>query len=112
MHLDATTTLPDGSRVRLRLPQAADRPRLRELHERLGLACDEVELARALRFDPLERTVLCASVWTGTQELLAGWAAADRGAVQPELLLADETLAPGIALLLTRTLAERAAAAA
>lgn len=112
MRLDATTSLPDGSRVRLRLPQAADRPRLTELHARLGLAHDDLDIARELRFDPRERSVICAIVWDGAHELLAGWAGADRGEATPDLLLADESRAPGVTQLLLEALAERARVAA
>ncbi|MTD45670.1 hypothetical protein GKE82_15590 [Conexibacter sp. W3-3-2] len=112
MRLDATTSLPDGTRVRLRLPHAADRPRLGDLLGRLGLAHDELDLARELRFDPRARTVVCAIVWDGSDQLLAGWAGADRGQAAPDLLLADETLAPGVRALLLDALAQRASAAA
>lgn len=112
MRLDDTTSLPDGRRVRVRLPQAADRPRLGELHGRLGLEHDDLDAARALRFDPRARIVVCAIVWDGTHETLAGWAASDRGADAPDLLLADETLAPGVTRLLLEALADRARAAA
>jgi hypothetical protein len=112
VRLDATTTLPDGRRIRLRLPQTADRPRLTELHARLGLHHDDLDAARELRFDPRRRTVVCAIVWDGSHESLAGWAGADRGSATPDLLLADESLAPGVTQLLLDALADRARAAA
>lgn len=112
MRLDATTSLPDGSRIRLRLPQTADRHRLVDLHARLGLHHDDLDAARELRFDPRARTVVCAIVWDGGQETLAGWAGADRGERTPDLLLADEALAPGVTRVLLEAIAERARAAA
>lgn len=112
MRLDATTALPDGSRVRVRLPQAADRERLAALHVQLGIALDELDLARELRFDPRRRTVICAVVWDAGVERLAGWAAADRDATAPDLLLADEATVPGVTQVLRDAIAAAASAAA
>lgn len=100
MRLDATTSLPDGRRVRLRFPQVSDHARIVHLHDRLGISVDEIELARALRFDPRTRTVLCATVWDGERETIVGWAAAERGATDLDLVLADEAVTPGIGDLL------------
>lgn len=112
MRLDATTSLPDGRRLRLRLPQAADRDRIAALHDRIGVTIDELELARALRFDPLRRAVVCAVLWDRDHETVVGWAAADRGAEAMEHVVTDEAFAPGVTHLLAEALAERARIAA
>ncbi len=113
--LDTTTTLPDGVRVRVRLPHASDRPGLRALHAHLGFEVGELELARALRFDPRRRVVACVTAWDGTAERLVGYGAIDLGADDVDLLVVDATRAPGAAELLrgglrTRAQGSRAAA--
>ena len=69
--------LPDGRRVRLRLPLAADRAALHELLGELGLAADDIDVRRALRCVPGRRWALCATEWDGAHERLAGFGAAD-----------------------------------
>ena len=104
--LDGSTTLPSGQRLRLRMPHRADAPQLRLLFAQLGAATDDLRLTRALRFDPRERVVLVATVLAGRSEELVGFAAQERGAERPELVLADEVRAPGVAAILLRTLRE------
>lgn len=112
MHLlDDTTSLPDGTRIRLRLPHSGDRAELRALHGRLGLQADDLEIGRALRFDPRTRTTLCATVWVGGRETVVGYATTTRGARQAETVLADERLAPGVGAIVRAALAAHAAAA-
>ncbi len=108
--LDHTTTLPDGTRVRLRLPHHGDGAALRELALRLGVETDEVELARALRFDPRRRAVVVATIWIDGAPLLVGCAAIELGAAEPDTLLADVSLAPGVGEVLHRTLIAHASA--
>jgi len=112
VRLDATTSLPDGRRLRLRLPQPSDRDRIATLHERLGVRLDDLELSRALRFDPLRRAVVCAVVWEDDHEAVVGWAAADRASATVEHVLTDEAAAPGVSRLLVEALSEHARAAA
>lgn len=109
--LHHTTTLADGARVRLRLPHAGDRPGLHALHARLGVAADELELARAVRFDPRRRAVACATAWHGAAETIVGYGAIDNGADAPDLLVCDDGLAPGVRDLLADALRAHAAAA-
>jgi hypothetical protein len=71
--------LPDGRRLRLRLPLAADRARLHDLLADLGLEAEELEVRRALRCVPGGRAALCATEWDGGQERLTGFGAADLG---------------------------------
>lgn len=104
--LTRTPPLPDGTRVRLRLPHSSDRVLLSRLVARLGLELDELEAGRLLRVDPRRETVLCATVWTAHGDELAGYAATGPGGTT---VLADESLAPGIGALLEAALHERAA---
>ena len=103
-------TLPGGLRVRLRLPHVSDGPALRDLLARLGLQADELEVRRALRFDPLGPAVTAfATAFLDAREQLVGVASGGR---RTDLLLADEVAAPGIGALLEAALRERAAARA
>lgn len=107
MLLNATTALADGARLRIRLPHRADRTGLRALLERLGLAGDDLELVRALRFAPRERVVACATAFVGGSERLVGVGAIDLGAREPDLLVVDEAQAPGARVALAFALRER-----
>lgn len=94
--LDTHLTLPTGVRVRLRHPQSRDRAGLLALLERVGLGAEELDLQRAVRFDPRHRAVVCATAWTGLGETVVGLGAISYGAAAPDLVIADETLAPGL----------------
>lgn len=111
MLLDSTTHLPDGLRIRVRLPHAGDRPALHDLHLRVGVEVDDLELSRALRFDPRARAVACVTAWVDGSEVVVGYGAIDRGAQRPDLLISDEAAAPGVRDVLTRALALRAGSA-
>lgn len=108
MPLDASTTLDDGTRVRVRLPHRTDRSALPELHERLGQPVDELELARLLRFDPRTRVVACLTGWDGTTQHLLGYGAIDVGEAEPHLLVVDLEGAPGAQAVLADALRLRA----
>ena len=107
MLIDTTTTLPNGAHLRVRLPHGSDRAGLRALLGRLGIDAEELDVARALRFDPLRQTVACASAWVEGTERLVGWGAIALGADAPHLLLTDEALAPGAGAVLEAALLER-----
>lgn len=107
MLIDATTTLPDGLHLRLRLPHPADRTGLHALHARLGLEIEELALARALRFDPVRRAVVCVTAFLGGADRPVAYGAIDIGADAPDLLVVDEELAPGVATVLEAALVER-----
>ncbi len=109
MLLDATTHLPDGMRVRVRLPHALDRVGLRLLHDRLGLVAEDLEIARTLRFDPRSGAVACATAWIGGSETVVGYGAIEHGADTPHLLVGDEVSAPGVSEALATALVEHAA---
>jgi hypothetical protein len=75
--LHGTHLLPDGTRVRLRLPLAADRGPLRELLASLGVAADDLDLRRALRCEPGRRAAVVALECDGPHQRLAGLGAVD-----------------------------------
>ena len=96
-----------GTRIRLRLPLVHDAPALHALLARLGLACEELEARRALRWAPRRRVAVCATAWDGRRESLVGFAAVDCGSDRVTVL-ADEEQAPGVGALLQATLDEHA----
>lgn len=100
-------TLPDGTRVRLRLPQSRDRAGTVALLTRLGVStgAHELDARRALRFDPRERTVVCATVWTAAGETVVGLGGITFATGHVDLLLTDEELAPGLRAVLRSVLA-------
>lgn len=95
--LDRTTTLPSGQRLRTRLPQRGDLPRVRALLGRLGLAADDLQLSRWVRFDPRRRVVVVATVLVGRTDEVIGLAVTGIDAPDPELVVADEEQCPGAA---------------
>jgi hypothetical protein len=107
--LTRTHPLPDGTRVRLRLPQAGDRAGLVALHERLGAPLDDVRMGRILRFDPRACVSVCATTLTGLTEVLVAYGHVDRDGTS-SLVVADELLAPGVSELVRAALLERTAA--
>jgi hypothetical protein len=104
--LTRTHPLPDGTRVRLRLPQAGDRAGLIALHERLGAPLDDMRMTRILRFDPRACVSVCATMLNGSVELLVAYGHIDRDG-SSSLVVADETAAPGVSELVRAALAER-----
>src|SRR3954447_8568200 len=69
--------LPNGLRVRVRLPHGSDRAALRDLHERSGVPLDEVALLRLLRVDTRRRCALVARAWVSGAESVVGFADCD-----------------------------------
>lgn len=102
--LDGSTTLTTGQRLRTRMPHAQDGPGLRGLFERLGVALDDLQLSRALRFDPRKRFAVVATVLEGRSEEIVGFATMSRYAEVPELVLADEIRTPGATAAIDETL--------
>ncbi|MDX6664923.1 MAG: hypothetical protein QOG68_1129 [Solirubrobacteraceae bacterium] len=102
--LYTATTLPDGQRVRLRLPHRFDGAPLRALHQRLGLEADDLLLGRVIRFDPRERVAVVATLLAGHSENIVGLAVMDRHAGDADLVLADEEQAPGVGAFLEAAL--------
>jgi len=108
MLLNTTHTLPDGVRLRIRLPQIIDREGLRALHERLGLRAEDFDVARSLRFDPRTEVVACATIFDGGAETVVGYGAIDLQSDDPHLLICDDAAAPGVSDALTEALREHA----
>ena len=107
MLLTRSHPLPDGTRVRLRLPHAGDRAGLITLHDRLGAPLDPLRLARILRFDPRACLSVCATMLVGIDEVLVAYGHIDRDG-SSSLVVADEVLAPGVTALVNAALHERA----
>ena len=104
--LTRTHPLPDGTRVRLRLPQSGDRAGLIALHERLGAPLDEMRMTRILRFDPRACLSVCATMLDGLTEVLVAYGHVDRDGTG-SLVVADEALAPGVTELMRAALRRR-----
>lgn len=103
------TTLPDGRRVRLRLPHASDRAGLRALHASVGLDLDDVALNRMVRLDPRREVTVVATAWVGGQETVVGFASGVLGH-EAERIIVNEVVDPELVGLLVRALSERTAA--
>jgi hypothetical protein len=108
MLLTSAHRVRNGLRVRLRYPHTRDGAALAALCARLGAACDELELRRLLSFDPRRRRVIFAVGWLDGVERLVGAATTPHdGDPTPDVLLADEALAPGVGDLLRSALEEQ-----
>jgi hypothetical protein len=109
MLLTSSHRVDNGLWVRLRYPHTRDRSAVASLYARLGLPCDELELRRLLSFDLRRRRVVFAVAWLDGVETLVGAAGTQHdGDPTPDVLLADEALAPGVGELLRAALAEQA----
>ena len=98
----------DGAPLRLRLPLSRDHAALRGLLGRLGLHASDLERRRLVAVDPRARLAVCATAWVDGREVLAGYAATSRdGDPEPDVLLVDEAVAPGVGALLRAALAEQ-----
>lgn len=103
--------LGDGTAVSLRHPHRRDRAGVHELLRRIGVAADDLELRRALRFDPQRRAVVVATSFDGSAEQVVGLAAMDLHAGGlPDLLVAAPAADSGLRTLLAGALLARAAA--
>ena len=108
MMLSTTHRLDDGLRVRLRFPYTTDRTAVLDLAERAGVAVDDMEAHRLVRFDLRRRRVVCAAAWVDGAERLVGIAATSHdGDPTPDVLIADEGRAPGVGHLLRAALVEQ-----
>jgi hypothetical protein len=104
--LSRSHPLRDGTRVRLRLPHAGDRAGLIALHDRLGAPLEPLRLARILQFDPRACLSVCATILVGVNEVLVAYGHVDRDGTS-SLVVADETLAPGVSAVVQAALHER-----
>ncbi len=75
-----------------------------------GLALDQLELARLLRFDPRCRAVICASTLVGVREAVIGLGGIDLDSQSPDLVLVDAEREDALRALLTGALCGRAQA--
>lgn len=107
--LSRAYALPRGPRVRLRLARRADRPALRDLLGRRGVAAGDLELERLVRFDPSRRVAICASAPLGGAETIVGVGAIDlTDFAEPDTLVVDERVSDGLGQLLAGALVQRA----
>lgn len=105
------TAVLDGQRVRVRLPRPSDREALAALVRRTGSEPAAGEMEALLRFDPRTRTVLCVAAWLGRGKVLLGCAGVQReDGAEPDVLVCDEELMPGVTELLLDVLATTTAA--
>jgi hypothetical protein len=107
--LSRTYALPNGPRVRLRLPQASDAPNIRLLSD--GTLSD-LELSRLIRHDPRQRLVICATTFVAGREAVVGIGAIglDGEQHEPELLHADSAAGERLPELIRKALVGRARA--
>jgi hypothetical protein len=102
--------LQDGLRIRLRMVGPRDAVGVRALLERQGLAVDDLELARLLRFDPRCRAVVCASALIGPTETIVALGSIDLDAQSPDMVVADAGVGEGLRELVANALMSRARA--
>ena len=95
--------------VRLRLARPRDAAAISALFEAQGLAPEELEIARLVRFDPRSRFVICATSLIDSRERVVAVGSIELDARSPERVVASE---PELAQLLARVLTDRAARAA
>jgi hypothetical protein len=104
--LDRHHTLPNGERVRLRVPGSRDRAEVHAFLARLGLSAGDLDVRRGLRFGDSDRWAVIATRRRGGQDEIVGLATVDASDGAPTLLADD----PDVYDLLARALAERASA--
>jgi hypothetical protein len=101
--------LPHGRHVRLRLVHRSDLPALRSLLERKAVEHSEVALERLVRYDPTRRVAVCATALIGAREEIVGVGAIPiEAGADPDTLVVDDRLGPGVAELLDAALRHRA----
>lgn len=110
MLLANSHTLATGLRVRLRLAHGSDREAVLDLAARAGSPCAELDAQRLVHPSPRERVAICAVLWAHGREVLAGFATAPITSGEPDVLLADAALVPGLDDLLSAAVAERCSA--
>jgi hypothetical protein len=107
-----THSLPEGTRVGLRLARARDEAPLKALLARAGAEYNDLDVARLVRFDPRQRMVICASQLFDGTELVVGLGAIWLDGDRPELLVADDRLGEQLRALMSDSLRELARARA
>jgi hypothetical protein len=101
--------LENGIRVRLRLARPGDQRPVARLLGHLGFDPEVPQLLDLVRFDPSERSVVCATALIGGAERVIGFGAVDRtvdGA--PATVVAEPDFGPELIRLLRGGLRARA----
>ena len=107
--LSRSYELPAGPRVRLRLARHSDLPGFRALFAQRGVEASDLELERLVRYNPRQRTVICAMAPVRGAETVVGLGAIDLdAAAEPETIVVDERLTDGLGTLLAEALVQRA----
>jgi hypothetical protein len=102
-----STALPNGMRVRIRLPHGTDRAGLRALHERAGVPLDDLGLTRLLRVDPRRRCALVATAWVSGAETIVGFGACELPLGDGATVVADDAFGTELDELLREALRRR-----
>ena len=106
--LSRSYELPAGPRVRLRLARRSDLPGFRALFAQRGVEASDLELERLVRYNPRQRTVICAMAPVRGAETVVGVGAIDLDAAEPDTIVVDERLTDGLGTLLAEALVQRA----
>lgn len=108
--LPGSHTLPRGPGVVLRPARLADLDDLLSLAAKAGIVCEELELARLVRSNPIRRLILCASGVVDDVETVLGIGVIElaASATQPSLLLVDTELTDGLGRVLADALVQQA----
>jgi hypothetical protein len=107
--LSRSYELPAGPRVRLRLARRSDLPGFRALFAQRGVEATDLELERLVRYNPRQRTVICAMAPVRGAETVVGVGAIDLDAgAEPDTIVVDERLTDGLGTLLAEVLVQRA----
>ncbi|MGI8920616.1 MAG: hypothetical protein ACR2HD_02915 [Solirubrobacteraceae bacterium] len=102
--LAQTHVLPSGTRVRLRLPQSADRERMMEL---VGPVTDPLLARRIVRHDPTTQIVICATIADAGRDRVIGVASASIDGNGPHAVGVDPAFGHELTQLLGGALADR-----
>lgn len=111
--LSASYLLPDGVRVRLRLPHGTDVPAILALCKEHGIDLDALDIVRLIRADPHRRLMLCATALLGSSNILVGVASIPLGQQrvgEPDLMVLDQHVSADLGPLLRNALVGRAKA--
>ena len=115
--VDPAVVLTDGTVVTARPAAWRDLDQLHVLASHQGVMCDDLELARLLRSDPAQRSILCLTTPPGESEdgeIVIGVGVIELHSVttQPAMILVDPTYGGPLAQWLGDVLMQRARAAA
>jgi hypothetical protein len=104
-----TYALTGGPTVRLRLARRSDTAAVARFLTSRDFEASELEIARLLTFDPARRAVLCAFAPLDGRDELVGLGAIELAPdAEPDALVVDERLTPGLGRLLLDLLRDRA----